>query len=90
MARTKTLWVKAADPERPCPKLRTRRGPIDKKTGRDMSMIYFDEAVEVPNVRYYRQRIRKGDLAEAATLGEKSTEPAPKPKTKAKTKASKE
>ena len=64
MPRTKTLSVRAAHEDRPCPKMRTRAGPIDKETGRDKSMIYADQPVEVPNVRYYRRRIIKGDLVE--------------------------
>jgi hypothetical protein len=53
--RTKTLWVKAAKADRPVPKIRRRRD-IDRKTGRDRSLIYADAFVEVPNVRYYRRR----------------------------------
>jgi hypothetical protein len=30
---------------------------------RDVSLIYPGEVVEVPDERYYRERIRKGDLA---------------------------
>jgi hypothetical protein len=28
-------------------------------------MIYADEVIEVPNIRFYRRRIVKGDLVEA-------------------------
>lgn len=59
--KTKTLLVKAAHPDRPCPKMRTRV-QVDRRTGRDTSLIYADLAEQVPNVRYYRQRVRKGDL----------------------------
>ncbi len=78
MPRPATLQVTAAHADRPCPKIRTRAGPIDKETGRDRSMIYHDEVIEVPNVRYYRRRIIKNDLVEA--------QPAAKPKTKSKAK----
>jgi hypothetical protein len=61
MPKTETLLVRAAHADRPCPKLR-QRIVIDKKTGRDKTMIYADHAEEVPNLRFYRQRIRKGDL----------------------------
>ena len=57
----KTLKVKAAHADRPCPKIRTRRA-ISKTTGRDRTMIYADTPVEVPDVRFYRRRIIKGDL----------------------------
>lgn len=59
--KTKTLLVKAAHSDRPCPMVRTRRR-IDSDTGRDRTMIYADEAIEVPNIRFYRRRILKGDL----------------------------
>ena len=36
---------------------------MDKKTGRDLTMIYHDVPEEVPNVRFYRRRLLKGDLA---------------------------
>jgi hypothetical protein len=34
---------------------------IDRRTGRDATMIY-EQATVVPNVLYYRRRIAKGDL----------------------------
>ena len=82
MPRQETLQVSAAHPDRPCPKMRTRAGPIDKETGRDRSMIYHDQVVEVPNVRFYRRRIIKGDLIEV-----NPTAVVPKRKTKSKAKA---
>jgi hypothetical protein len=62
MPRTPKLFVRATHPDRPCPKIRTRCGPIID--GRDISMIYSDETVEVPNERFYRRRIIAGDLIE--------------------------
>ena len=38
------------------------RMALDPATGRDATMIYADEVVEVPNLRYYRRRLAVGDL----------------------------
>jgi hypothetical protein len=59
--RTPTLRVQAKRADRPVPKIRRRRD-IDRKTGRDRSLIYADAFVEVPNVRYYRRRCVTGEL----------------------------
>lgn len=59
--RTKTLTVIWGLEGRPCPMARKIRR-IDKRTGRDLTMVY-DEPVVVPNTLYYRRRIRVGDLA---------------------------
>lgn len=63
MPKTKTLLVRAKHADRPCPKLRKSVRP-NRHTGRDDTLIYHDETVEVPNERYYRRRIIKGDLVE--------------------------
>lgn len=82
----KTLLVKAASPDTPCPKIRTAR-LINRETGRDSTMIYHDEVCEVENVRYYRRRIAKGDLVEVKPEAKAvevkptaSSKPAPKKK----------
>jgi len=56
----KMLTVIWGSPGVPCPMVRKVR-VIDRKTGRDHTMIY-DEPVDVPDVPYYRRRIRVGDL----------------------------
>jgi hypothetical protein len=61
MSKPKTLKVRAAVEGRPCPKMRKRARP-NRKTGRDPTMIYHDEIVEVPNHSFYRRAIRRGDL----------------------------
>lgn len=72
MTKPQTLLVKATHPERPCPKQR-RHAQWDPATGRDRSMIYADTPVEVPNNRYYRRRIAKGDLATVVPVAPKKT-----------------
>lgn len=63
MSRPKTLKVKAAHADRPVPKERMR--PTSVAEGRN-NMIR-GEVVEVPNTRYYRRRVVKGDLVEVGT-----------------------
>jgi len=60
-SRNETLHVRATSADRPCPMIR-RRVKIDRKTGRDSTMIYSDTPVEVPNVSFYRRAIVRGDL----------------------------
>lgn len=69
-----TIKVRAARADTPVPMPRKARN-IDKKTGRDLTLIYADAPVEVPNDAYYRRRIRKGDLVIVAE--EKAARPAP-------------
>ena len=62
MARPQTITVTAREgyPVAIPGKLRTF---VD---GRDMSMVYSDQVVEVPNDAYWRKRLRCGDVIPAA------------------------
>jgi len=46
---------------------------IDPSTGRDRTCIY-DTPVEVPDVRFYRRRIAKGDLKPVAKPARRNEE----------------
>jgi hypothetical protein len=61
--------VVAASPDRPCPMRRTSVGST--KQGRDRTLIYADTPVKVPvkyhpDARFYRRRLREGDLKKFA------------------------
>ena len=77
MSKAKTLLVTATSAAKPCPMYpRKMRRMYEHTSGdrRDRTMIYSDEVIEVENNRFYRRRIQKGDLKEAAE------NPPPKPK----------
>ena|GEM_PF-6309515 len=69
---SKTLWVVWGRPGVPCPMIRKARR-IDPSTGRDRTCIY-DTPVEVPDVRFYRRRIAKGDLKPVAKPARRNEE----------------
>jgi hypothetical protein len=81
----KILRVKAAHADRPCPMWpRKVRTVYENETGetRDRTMIYADEVLEVPNIRFYRRRILKGDLIEVRQnpeLPPRKVDPMPEP-----------
>ncbi|KKL88047.1 hypothetical protein LCGC14_1928590 [marine sediment metagenome] len=60
----KTITVVAKHEDRPIRKpTRTHQLYFDKDNNRrDRSVIYHDTPTEVPNNRFYRRRILKGDL----------------------------
>lgn len=65
---TTTLRVRAAHPDRPVFQPGMRRTIADD--GREMSAIYADQVVEVPNERFYRRRIAVGDLVLVTEVAE--------------------
>lgn len=58
-----TLKVRAADPTKPVFQPGHERRRLDAD-GQDIHVIRGGEWVEVPDTRFYRQRIRMGDLVE--------------------------
>lgn len=90
MKKPTTLFVSAASAERPCRKPTTThgmyKGPAteDAPHGerRDRSVMYADEVYEVPNDRFHRRRILKGDLKKVSGPAGPSYKPASKKPTK--------
>lgn len=90
MKKPTTLFVSAADAAKPCRKPTLNhvryRGPATKDSPhgerRDRSVMYADEVYEVPNDRFYRRRIAKGDLKKVTGPAGPSYKPAPKEKPK--------
>jgi len=74
--------VVAKSEAQPCPMRRTSVAPTPD--GRDRSCIYHDVPVKVPvkyhpDARYYRGRLRKGDLVKVAPAPAKSAKSTPAP-----------
>jgi hypothetical protein len=80
MTQKKTLLVSASTPGAPCPMYPRKVRLFRTESGemRDRSMIYHDEVVEVPNIRFYRRRIVKRDLVQSKAM--KATPLRPKAK----------
>jgi hypothetical protein len=89
MSKPETITVVATHEDRPVRKPTQLHQLYFGEDGkrRDRQSIYHDTPTEVPNNRFYRRRILKGDLSLASASPTAS--PAPKPKTKAKTKSEK-
>lgn len=68
-----TLKVRAADPKKPVFMAGYERRQLDAD-GNDVHVIR-DKWVEVPDTRFYRQRVRMGDLVEFSTMDAGATPP---------------
>lgn len=65
------LKVKAAFPDRPVPMVDEAGHALKRrldKAGKETTVIRADAPVEVPNIPYYRRRLKAGDLV---LVGEK-------------------
>lgn len=84
MKKPKTLFVTSASADRPCRKPtlthQMYKGPAGER--RDRSVMYADEVYEVPNDRFHRRRIAKGDLKEVEGPARQNWKKAAAPKSK--------